>query len=94
MSENRPKCALCGEPMPEGEEMFNYHWYSGPCPKSPLNTKPPGTDADLIADLRSELAAVTAELAAAIEQNKDLRSECARLSATVDVLWLVHRAAD
>lgn len=31
MSE-RPKCQLCGEPMPEGEEMFNYHGYSGPCP--------------------------------------------------------------
>ncbi len=29
-------CALCGEPMPTGEEMFNYHGYSGPCPKPPL----------------------------------------------------------
>jgi hypothetical protein len=29
-------CKLCGEPMPEGEEMFNYHGYSGPCPKPPL----------------------------------------------------------
>jgi hypothetical protein len=28
-------CALCGEPMPEGEEVFNYHGYSGPCPKPP-----------------------------------------------------------
>ena len=27
------RCQLCGEPMPEGEEMFNYHGYSGPCPK-------------------------------------------------------------
>lgn len=26
-------CELCGEPMPEGEEMFKYHGYSGPCPK-------------------------------------------------------------
>lgn len=31
-----PCCQLCGEPMPEGEEMFNYHGYSGPCPKPPL----------------------------------------------------------
>ena len=31
MSEAR--CGLCGEPMPPGEEMFNYHGYSGPCPK-------------------------------------------------------------
>lgn len=29
-------CKLCGEPMPAGEEMFNYHGYSGPCPKPPL----------------------------------------------------------
>jgi hypothetical protein len=29
-------CQLCGEPMPEGEEMFNYHGYSGDCPKPPL----------------------------------------------------------
>lgn len=28
------KCELCGEPMPEGEEMFLYHGFSGPCPKS------------------------------------------------------------
>lgn len=26
------KCGLCGEPMPAGEEMFQYHGYSGPCP--------------------------------------------------------------
>ena len=29
-------CELCGEPMPEGEQMFRYHGYSGPCPKPPL----------------------------------------------------------
>ena len=29
-------CALCGEPMPPGEEMFAYHGMSGPCPKPPL----------------------------------------------------------
>ena len=32
------KCQICGEPMPVGEEMFNYHGYSGPCPKPPLVT--------------------------------------------------------
>lgn len=31
-------CRLCGEPMPEGEEMFCYHGYSGPCPKPPLGS--------------------------------------------------------
>ena len=33
---DQSKCALCGEPMPEGEEMFNFHGYSGDCPKAPL----------------------------------------------------------
>ena len=27
------RCELCGEPMPDGEEMFKYHGYSGSCPK-------------------------------------------------------------
>jgi hypothetical protein len=26
-------CAICGFPMPKGEEMFNFHGFSGPCPK-------------------------------------------------------------
>jgi len=39
MSE-KATCQLCGEPMPPGEEMFNYHGYSGPCPKEPLPAKP------------------------------------------------------
>ena len=30
------KCELCGEPMPEGETMFKFHGYSGPCPKPPM----------------------------------------------------------
>lgn len=30
------KCTICGEAMPEGESMFKYHGYSGPCPKPPL----------------------------------------------------------
>lgn len=39
MSEtNEAKCELCGEPMPEGEEMFKYHGYmAGGCPKPPLD---------------------------------------------------------
>ena len=30
------KCGICGEPMPEGEEMFRYHGFSGDCPRPPL----------------------------------------------------------
>ena len=29
-------CEICGEPMQEGEEMFNFHGSLGPCPKPPL----------------------------------------------------------
>lgn len=42
-------CVLCGEPMPEGETMFKYHGYSGPCPKPPLPR--PVTLADGLADV-------------------------------------------
>ena len=38
--EQAATCALCGEPMPEGEEMFKYHGYSGPCP-TPFEPKHP-----------------------------------------------------
>jgi hypothetical protein len=31
------KCEICGESMPEGEEMFKFHGYSGPCPKPMLS---------------------------------------------------------
>lgn len=30
--EERPTCGICGEPMPEGEDMFKYHGYSGNSP--------------------------------------------------------------
>lgn len=35
----KPTCKLCGEPMPEGEEMFMYHGFSGECPKAPLTQR-------------------------------------------------------
>jgi hypothetical protein len=42
MSESsETKCGLCGEPMPPGEEMFQYHGHSGPCPKAALNQPSP-----------------------------------------------------
>jgi hypothetical protein len=31
--DGRALCSLCGMPMPKGEEMFQYHGYSGPCPQ-------------------------------------------------------------
>lgn len=41
------KCSLCGEPMPAGEEMFNYHGFSGPCPKPPLPVNPESRAAEI-----------------------------------------------
>jgi hypothetical protein len=38
------KCELCGEPMPEGEEMFKFHGHSGHCPKPPLPKLEADTD--------------------------------------------------
>jgi hypothetical protein len=35
MTPTKPTCSICGEPMPEGEGMFKFHGYSGPCPKPP-----------------------------------------------------------
>ncbi len=48
---NTPTCGLCGEPMPSGEEMFQYHGYSGPCPKPPLPPQMPPILAGDIVDL-------------------------------------------
>lgn len=31
---NTPLCGLCNQPMPKGEEMFQYHGYSGACPET------------------------------------------------------------
>lgn len=39
-AESQALCELCGEPMPEGEEMFKYHGYSCDCPKPPLPPLP------------------------------------------------------
>ena len=34
---DQAKCVICGEPMPQGEEMFKYHGYSGDCPAPPIS---------------------------------------------------------
>lgn len=37
-------CEVCGEPMPDGEEMFKFHGYSAPCPKPSLPKPPSDTE--------------------------------------------------
>jgi hypothetical protein len=51
---DRPKCELCGELMPDGEEMFKFHGYSGPCPKPPLPQALTSSTQDRIAELERE----------------------------------------
>lgn len=52
MTNDQPKCELCGEPMPAGEEMFKYHGYSGNCPKPPKAMTNESTDyAELVKEL-------------------------------------------
>lgn len=43
VGDNRPACEICGEPMPENEQMFKFHGYSCPCPKSPLTKETKAT---------------------------------------------------
>jgi len=61
-----PKCLLCGELMPPGEEIFNYHGYSGPCPKR-METSCESEN------LVKELARITAERDAFVAAVKDYR---------------------
>lgn len=44
MTTEKIKCELCGEPMPEGEQMFKYHGYSGPCPKPTKEKAKPASE--------------------------------------------------
>lgn len=37
-----PNCEICGQPMPEGEEIFTFHGYSGNCPESPADRQKKG----------------------------------------------------
>lgn len=86
--------------MPEGEEMFNFHGYSGPCPRPPLPRGP--TKDEEIAKLKAELAEaqeqitpvprsvvidrLQAELAAAREEIAKLKPDAERWNRLCD-LW-------
>lgn len=53
------RCLLCGEPMPDGEHMFNFHGYSGPCPKPPLPKTSMESEAQI---LRNGLALILEQI--------------------------------
>lgn len=44
----KPNCEICGHLMPEGEEMFKFHGYSGPCPGPKLTPAPTGERAEAL----------------------------------------------
>jgi hypothetical protein len=69
-------CSVCGEPMPEGEEMFKFHGYSGNCPKPPLPTEPKKT----YEQLKSELTTLTEENAVLKSRTNDLQSRTEELA--------------
>lgn len=76
MSE-QAKCELCGEPMPEGEQMFNYHGYSGPCPKPPLPKEQPSKTAT--------------EIAARVWCDPEMRGIVMDPKAATEIAVIVHR---
>lgn len=75
MSES--KCGLCGEPMPQGEEMFKYHGYSGPCPKPPLAKAGPST--------------IAREIAARVWQDQEMTSCVMDVAAAEEIASIVDR---
>lgn len=73
-------CQLCGHPMPAGEEMFNYHGYSGPCPSPPL-PKPPSAN-------------VTQAIGnSSAEEEERLRSEHAQMQWALENIHMLARRA-
>lgn len=94
----KPKCEICGEPMPIGEEMFKYHGYSGDCPKPPL-PRPEGKPAvNIVPDGWIEQAKYDA-LGKAYKQLEstiaELRAQVARLSQKMEPHhWVCHPKSD
>lgn len=91
----KSNCNLCGEPMPEGEEMFKFHGYSGPCPKPYLKRAAPPSDPrlalfDQMREALKEIADCTADGCTTVDAWRGLCYVlCARareVSARIDAL--------
>ena len=77
---DKSTCSLCGEPMPEGEEMFKYHGYSGPCPKPPIKTRTATKQYQVLSDL--EVLRIGAEHSTELPMSREFTEvgfvECVR----------------
>ena len=96
MSKDTMKCALCGEPMPVGEEMFTIHGYSGPCPSPPL-AAPVSREAQLEAEndtLKREVALWEQHEAARRAETDALRQERDALLHYRERAWRAETRAD
>lgn len=89
----QPKCEMCGEPMPAGEEMFKYHGYSGPCPAPPMaRPGPPAfvpnveTPETAVRNLAMLLGMVRAANLLTERQEQCVRDSILTLSATSGVM--------
>jgi hypothetical protein len=82
-----PKCELCGEPMPQGETMFKFHGYSGPCPKPPLLQPHQQRVVDEKAELDKKANALSQFIGANPIFEKLDQAEQERLREQNDVMW-------
>lgn len=78
-------CQICGEPMPPGEEMFNYHGYSCDCPKPPLSK--PAASCEFSKDINSWLSAALVDSAVASEMKEAIEIHFER-EKTLSALYL------
>jgi len=90
-------CALCGHPMPAGEEMFNYHGYSGPCPAPSLmaNARCPHGQLKRVCrecELEAEIEVLRAKLAdcQSVARERGHAEDCSASSSACAICGLLE----
>lgn len=81
MSDDKPLCSVCGEPMQDGEEMFKFHGYFGPCPKPPLPRQPTEVER-----LQAEVERLKRVVAKEFNENDELGAEYTYVNILKDQL--------
>lgn len=80
-----PNCELCGQPMPEGEEMFKYHGLSGQCPVNEpsggrMNHKQPNAETRTRVEGECQPPAVFSDPVQPLEGSAEAAKEAAKLA--------------